>query len=56
MILNLIATALLAFLGYRRFRNAIEIWGGPYEDKLSGLLMCAGQFAIALIAIAAVWL
>lgn len=56
MILDLIASALLLFIVYRRGRTAIELWIGPYDEKGRGLLLCLGHSVGALIALAAVWL
>lgn len=56
MILDTIATLLIAILVARQAFSALEVWGGPYEEKGKYLLISAGIITGALLTLFAVWL
>lgn len=55
MILNLIATLLIGVLAVRQGYSALEVWGGPYPEKLKYALISGGVITGALLTLIAVW-
>ncbi len=56
MILDLIATVLIGGLVLHQGRSALQVWGGPYEEKGKYMLISVGILIGAALTELAVWL